>query len=90
MTEPSEIDERLEALGRATEVVGPRPGFSRAVMQAIEADSLGLWAQVAGLARRVIPLAAVVAALAIGLAVESDFAADEELASTFGAMEVEW
>ena len=90
MTEPDDIDRELAALGRATKGIQARPGFSRAVMQAIEQDSVGLWGQVTALAWRWVPVAAAVAAVALVFAIESEAEVDDELATAYGAVEVDW
>jgi hypothetical protein len=86
----TDLDDRLAALGIATEALGPRPGFSRRVMEAVWREPASFPNQVVRLARRIVPVAATIFAIAAGWAVRMNDAADEAMAASYGAVEEEW
>jgi hypothetical protein len=93
MKHPDEdFDARLARLARATEGVRPRPDFGARVMQAIEREpELGWLQDLLRSARRAIPVAAVVAAVAVFWAIRSESSFDEAMtASLDDAVELEW
>ena len=87
------IDEDLARLARATDGVRPRPGFEDRVMRAVGASSAGgrTWFDdVLVSARRLVPALAVVAVVGVWWAVASDRAADDAVAASSDAVDVEW
>ncbi|HSQ62269.1 MAG TPA: hypothetical protein VLM85_03615 [Polyangiaceae bacterium] len=95
MTDPREIDERLERLGKATEGVRPRAGFTAKVMsaalaQAPAARAPDWWSDVPRVARRLLPLAAIAAAVGVVWAVRATSDVDAALADTYDTVELEW
>lgn len=95
MTDPREIDERLAKLGKATQGVRPRPGFTAKVMSAALAQTPAAptsdwWSDVPRVARRLIPVAALAAALGVVWAVRATSDVDTALADTYDTVELEW
>lgn len=95
MTDPREIDERLAKLGKATEGVRPRAGFTAKVMSAALAQPRAAtpadwWSDVPRVARRLLPVAAIAAAVGIVWAVRATSDVDTALADTYDTMELEW
>ena len=95
MTDPRDIDERLERLGRATQGVRPRPGFTAKVMsaalaQAPAARTSDWWSDVPRVARRLLPVAAIAAAVGVVWAVRATSDVDTALADTYDTVELEW
>ncbi len=87
-----DIDERLERLASATRGVRPRTDFGARVMQAIEHEREAGWLQdVLRSARRVIPVAALAAAVTVFWAIRSESSFDEAIAASLDdAVELEW
>ena len=93
MTPGDEIDDELARLARATDGVRPRPGFEERVMRAVGESSAGArtwFDDVLVSARRLVPALAVVAAVGVWWAVTSDRAADDAVAASSDAVDVEW
>lgn len=82
------VDERLARLGAATEPLRASSGFSARVMQAVEATATPGWlTQVWPTGRRLLPVFAVAAAVAVGWAAQVQGEVDEALAVSYGAVE---
>ncbi len=96
MTDPRDIDERLAKLGKATQGVRPRPGFTAKVMSAALAQAPAAartpdwWSDVPRVARRLIPVAAIAAAVGVVWAVRATSDVDTALADTYDTVELEW
>ncbi len=93
MKQPEEdIDARLERLARSTEAVRPKPNFGARVMQAIEQErEIGWLQEILRSARRVVPLAAITAAVTLFWAVRSQSSFDEAMAGSWDdSVEIEW
>jgi hypothetical protein len=92
MTSPHEdVSDRIARLGRATEAIRPSAGFTARVMGLLEVDQPMGWLDLVGLSsRRLLPVAALAAAVAVGWAVQSQSSADDALAVSYGAVELEW
>ncbi|MEO6599553.1 MAG: hypothetical protein ABIQ16_06745 [Polyangiaceae bacterium] len=87
MTDQEDIDQRLARLSGATEGMRPSAGFSARVMLAIDAQAVPSFFQAAWFsARRLVPIAAVAAALAVVWAVQVDGTVDDELATTYASV----
>ncbi len=87
MTDLEDIDRRLARLRDATEAVHESPAFSARVLQALAAESApSFWENAWFSSRRLLPVAAVAAALAVGWAVQVDRSADDELASSYASV----
>ena len=91
MKPPEDIDERLARLADETATLCPTPGFSARTMLAVQAEAaLSLRANLSRGARRFVPVAMVFALSAVWWAVVSERQATQALATSFGAMELEW
>jgi hypothetical protein len=87
----SEIEKRLARLRHETLGIVPRAGFSARVMQAVEAESaVGGLLGMSRVARRVLPVALLLAVSAVSLAVQSESSAEEALAVSYAGLELEW
>jgi hypothetical protein len=83
-----DLEARLARLARETEALGPKPGFSAKVMAAIDREEPGgfvdaLWAS----SRRLLPIAALAAAVAVVWAVENRGTFDDALAVSYGSVD---
>ena len=95
MTDPRDIDERLERLAKATENVRPRADFTDRVMRAALAQKSvpapsDWWSDVPRVARRLLPVAALAAAVGVVWAVHSSSDVDTAFADSFDTVELEW
>jgi hypothetical protein len=87
VTDQEEIDQRLTRLSGTTEGLRPSAGFSARVMLAIDAQTApSLFESAWFSARRLVPFAAVAAALAVVWAVQVDGTVDDELATTYASV----
>jgi hypothetical protein len=87
VTDLEDIDRRLARLSSATHAVRPSVGFSARVMQAIDAESApSCWENAWFSSRRLLPVAAIAAALAVGWAVQVDRSVDDELATSYASV----
>ena len=86
----NDLDLELAELGRATEPIRARAGFSERVMAAVQAESFGWRDELVRSARRVVPALALAAVVAVVWAVSSDVATDEALAVAEDTVELEW
>ena len=87
MTDREDIDLRLARLSGETQALRPSAGFSARVMAAIGAERVpnffeSTWFS----ARRLVPVAAVAAAMAVVWAVQVDGTVDDDLATTYAAV----
>ena len=90
MNEQEDIEQRLSRLAGATEALRPSAGFSARVMLAIEAEAAPSFLEATWFsARRLVPVAAIAAALAVVWAVQVDGSVDDALASSYAAVELE-
>ncbi|MEO7033547.1 MAG: hypothetical protein ABI548_06705 [Polyangiaceae bacterium] len=92
MTDLDDIDQRLARLSGETNALRPSVGFSARVMQAIEQEAPrapNFWENAWLSSRRLLPVAAVAAALAVGWAVQADRSVDNELATSYASVEFE-
>jgi len=90
VNEPEDIEQRLLRLSGATEALRPSAGFSARVMLAIEAEAAPSFLEATWFsARRLVPVAAIAAALAVVWAVQVDGYVDDELATSYAAVELE-
>lgn len=81
MNEPDDaVDRRLAELGRATESIRARGGFADRVMLRVLAEGAGWRDELVRSARRLVPLAALAAVIAMVWAVASETSTDEALA----------
>ncbi len=92
---PQDIDARLERLRTATEPVRPRADFAARVAGAVARDgtlaSRDWTFDLSRAARRLLPVAAMAAALGLVWAVQSARSADEALtASNTAELDAEW
>jgi hypothetical protein len=90
MSEQDPIEARLERLARATEGVTARPDFTARVISRLPRNPVGWWSDLPKIARRVVPVAALVAAASVAWAVRSSFDADEALTDSYDVTEIEW
>jgi hypothetical protein len=89
--EDQNLDERMARLGRATEAIRPRAGFSARVMGALGSErQIGWLDVVSGSSRRFLSIAALAAAVAAVWAVKSESTVDDALAASYGTVDVEW
>jgi hypothetical protein len=88
--EQEDIEQRLARLAGATGAVRPSAGFSARVMLAIDTEAAPSFLEAAWFsARRLVPVAAIAAALAVVWAVQVDNSVDDELATSYAAVELE-
>lgn len=90
MIEQEDIEQRLARLAGATDALRPSAGFSARVMLAVDAEATPSFLEAAwSSARRMVPVAAIAAALAVVWAVQVDNSVDDELATSYAAVELE-
>ncbi|HEY4105260.1 MAG TPA: hypothetical protein VGM44_15290 [Polyangiaceae bacterium] len=90
MTDYEDIDQRLARLARGSEALRPSASFSARVMRAVNEEATpslleGAWFS----ARRLLPVAAIAAALAVIWAVQVDRSVDDEIATSYASVELE-
>jgi hypothetical protein len=83
-----DVEARLARLARETEALGPSVGFNAKVMAAIDREEPAgfidaLWTS----SRRLLPIAAVAAALAVAWAAQSSGTVDDALAVSYGSVD---
>jgi hypothetical protein len=87
VTDQEDIEQRLARLTGATEGLRPSAGFSARVMLAIDREPAPGFFEAAWFsARRLLPVAAVAAALAVVWAVQVDGTVDDELATSYASV----
>jgi hypothetical protein len=94
------FDQKAQRLARATAELTPSPGFTDAVLVAVELAAVelaaalalepGVWAVVPRLGRRVALGFAAAALVAVGCAAAEAGSVDRALASNFNQVELEW
>lgn len=93
MTEHEDIDGRLEKLTRATERIGPRADFGARVMRATagQTPEVSWWGELPKAGFRLLPVAALMAALCVTWAASNAGTVDDALAgSGDDVTELEW
>jgi len=87
MSDHEDIDQRLARLSGETAALRPTSGFSARVMRAIGAESAPSFFETTWFsARRMLPIAAVAAALAVVWAVQVDGSVDDDLATSYASV----
>ncbi|MET0795458.1 MAG: hypothetical protein ABW061_28325 [Polyangiaceae bacterium] len=87
MTDQEDIEQRLARLSGTTAGLRPSAGFSARVMLAIDAQSAPSFFAAAWFStRRLVPVAAIAAALAVVWAVQVDSTVDDELATSYASV----
>lgn len=96
MTNREDIEQRLARLTGETAALRPSAGFSARVMQAIDGEALrtkgdavpakGFWETAWLSSRRLVPLAAVAAVLAVGWAIHVESSVDDALATSYASV----
>ena len=90
MSDLENIDQRLARLGRSTEALRPSAAFSARVMAAIAAETAPSFLESAWFSsRRLVPVAAIAAALAVVWAVHVERSVDDELATSYASVGLE-
>jgi hypothetical protein len=90
VTEPEDFEQRLARLSSATNAIRPSAGFSARVMLAIDHAPPPSFLETTWFsARRLLPVAALAAAMAVVWAVQVDGTVDDELATSYASMELE-
>ncbi len=90
MIEQEDIEQRLARLSGATDRVRPSAGFSARVMLAIHQEAAPSFLETTwSSARRLLPIAAIAAAMAVVWAVQVDGTVDDELATSYASVEFE-
>ena len=90
MSEQEDFEQRLARLSGATNALRPSAGFSARVMLAIEHEAAPSFLETTWFsARRLLPVAAIAAAVAVVWAVQVDGTVDDELATSYASMELE-
>lgn len=90
MIEQEETEQRLARLSGATDALRPSAGFSARVMLAVEREAVPSFLETTWFsARRMLPVAAIAAAMAVVWAVQVDGYVDDELASSYASLELE-
>jgi len=88
--EQEDIEQRLARLSATTDALRPSAGFSARVMLAIEHEAAPSFLETTWFsARRLLPVAAIAAAMAVLWAVQVDGSVDDELATSYAAAELE-
>ena len=86
-----DLETKLARLGRGTEGLGPRPGFTERVILAVDRDAApSFGAGVVRFGRTMLAVAALCAVAGVTFGLASEHAADEALAATFDAEELDW
>jgi len=90
VSEQEDFEQRLSRLAGATDALRPSAGFSARVMLAIDAQAAPTFFETTWLsARRLLPVAAIAAAMAVVWAVQVDGAVDDTLAASYASVELE-
>jgi len=90
VSEQEDLEQRLARIAGATNALRPSAGFGARVMAAIEQQAAPSFLEVTWFsARRLLPVAALAAAMAVVWAVQVDGTVDDELATSFASMELE-
>ena len=90
MSEQEDIEQRLSRLAGASDALRPSAGFSARVMLAIDGRAAPSFFEATWFsARRLLPAAAIAAAMAVVWAVQVDGSVDDELATSYASVELE-
>ena len=90
MSEQEDFEQRLARLSGASNGLKPSAGFSARVMLAIGHEPAPSFLETTWFsARRLLPVAALAAAMAVGWAVQVDGSVDDELATSYASLELE-
>ena len=90
MSDQENIEQRLARLSSATNRLHPSAGFRARVMLDIDRAAAPSFLETTWFsARRLLPVAAIAAALAVVWAVQVDGTVDDELATSYASMELE-
>ena len=90
MTEQEDIERRLARLSSATNHLRPSANFAARVMLDIDHAAVPNFLETTWFsARRLLPVAAIAAAMAVVWAVQVDGTVDDELATSYASMELE-
>ena len=85
-----DLDARLARLASATAVIAPRAGFNAKVMAAIDREEpAGIFDALWASSRRLLPIAALAAAVAVVWAVENSGTVDDALAASYGSVDLD-
>jgi hypothetical protein len=90
MTDPEDIGTRLARLTGATDALGPSPGFTSRVMDAVQREPIGLSFGLLGWAPRIVPVALFAAVAALLWAARAEKTMNEAMAVSYDAVEVGW
>ena len=86
-----DLESKLARLGRGTERLGPQPGFTERVLLAVGRDAApSFGAGVVRFGKTMLAIAALCAVAGVTFGLASEQAADEALAATFDAEELDW
>jgi len=87
----SDLESKLARLGRETERLGPHPGFADEVVLAVGRDDAPTFGTgVVRFGKAMLAVAAVCAAFGVTFGLASERDADEAVAMTFDAEELDW
>jgi hypothetical protein len=90
VNEQEDFEQRLARLSGATNALRPSAGFAARVMLAINHEAAPSFLETTWFsARRLLPVAAIAAVLAVVWAVQVDGTVDDELATSYASMELE-
>jgi hypothetical protein len=90
VSQQEDFEQRLARLSGATNALRPSAGFSARVMLAIDRDASPSFLETTWFsARRLLPVAAIAAAMAVVWAVQVDGTVDDELATSYASLELE-
>ncbi|MEI9937970.1 MAG: hypothetical protein WDO74_33005 [Pseudomonadota bacterium] len=90
MNEQEDFEQRLARLSGATNSLRPSAGFGARVMLAINREAAPSFLETTWFsARRLLPVAAIAAVMAVVWAVQVDGTVDDELATSYASMELE-
>jgi hypothetical protein len=88
--EQEDIEQRLARLSGATDALRPSAAFSARIMRALEQEAAPSFLETTWFsARRLLPVAAIAAAMAVVWAVQVDSSVDDELATSYASAELE-
>lgn len=87
----NDLESKLARLSKETERLGPRPGFTERVVLAVGRDGVPSFGTgVVRFGKTMLAIAALCAVAGVTFGLASEHAADEALAMTFGAEELDW
>ena len=87
----NDLESKLARLGRETERLGPHAGFAERVLVAVGREGVpSFGAGVVRFGKTMLAIAALCAVVGATFGLASERAADEALATAFGAEELDW